>query len=266
MRVRASFTGHKNATERSFQSDVINLLLEKTRARYGAYRIEVNYGSGMSQGRVFRELQAGNADLTTSMTDESREQMAIPIRYCLYKGLLGVRVGMGTKDVVDTLENIQTREELKPVSLGLVFDWPDYSIQKDAGLTVERLPDFDGGIFRLQKGTLSLMPMGVVEVSPIAKKRGLAVVSNWAIAYPTAYYIFVSKQRPELAERLKYGFELAIKDHSFDALFAKHIGPQLAAARLEKRRLLHIPNPYLPKATPLDRKELWHPIVLEKLQ
>lgn len=266
LRVRASFTGQNNTAERSFKSEVIHLLLEKSRAKYGAYKIEFINGSGMSQGRVFRELQAGHIDLTTSMTDESREQMAIPIRYCLYKGLLGMRIGMGTKTAVETLNHIQTKEEIKQVPMGLVFDWPDYNIQKDAGLTVERLADFDAGIYQLQKGTLSLMPLGVVEVAPIAKKRGLAVISTWAVAYPTAYYIFVSKTRPELAERLQYGFEAAIKDRSFDALFAKRIGPQLAAAGLEKRKLFHIPNAYLPKATPLDRKELWHPLVFEKLQ
>lgn len=250
----------------AFKAKSYSFCLKKSQAKYGAFHIEVVSGSGMSQGRVFRELQSGNLDLTTSMTDESREQMAIPIRYCLYKGLLGVRIGMGTKETVDKLQGIQTREELRQVTLGQVFDWPDYSIQKDAGLTVERLPDFDSGVYRLQKGTLSLMPMGIVEVAPIAKKRGLAVISDWAIAYPTAYYIFVSKHRPELAERLQYGFELAIKDHSFDALFAKRIGTQLVAAGLEKRRLFHIPNASLPKATPLDRKELWHPLVLEKLK
>lgn len=266
MRVRESFTGPNNTLERSFKSEVIALLLEKSRAKYGPFKIEVVNGSTMTQGRVFRELQGGHVDLTTSMTDESREQMAIPIRYCLYKGLLGVRIGMGTQAAVDKLEHIQSREALNQVPMGLVFDWPDYSIQKDAGLTIERLQDFDSGVFRLQKNTLALMPLGVVEVAPIAKKRGLATISSWAIAYPTAYYIFVSKTRPELAERLQYGFEVALKDHSFDALFAKHIGTQLAAAGLEKRRMFYIPNPYLPKATPLDRKELWHPLVLQKLQ
>ena len=94
---------------------------------------------------------------------------------------------------------------------------------------------------------------------------GLDFVKSWAIAYPTAYYFFVSHKNPALAERLNYGFELAIKDKSFDALFANKLGPVIAAANLDKRHLFVIPNPYLPKATPLARKELWHPIVFEKI-
>jgi hypothetical protein len=111
-----------------------------------------------------------------------------------------------------------------------------------------------------------LLPLGIVEVDPIAKQYDLKTISKWAIAYPTAYYFFVSKKRPELAQRLEYGFEQAIKDHSFDELFAKRIGPLIAAADLEKRKLFYIRNPYLPRATPLTRKELWHPLVSSILQ
>jgi hypothetical protein len=115
-------------------------------------------------------------------------------------------------------------------------------------------------------GTFQLLPLGIVEVAPIAKQYDLATVSSWAIVYPTAYYFFVSKKRPELAQRLEYGFEQAIKDRSFDQLFAKRIGPLIAEADLDKRKLFPIRNPYLPKATPLARKELWHPLVSSILQ
>ena len=91
------------------------------------------------------------------------------------------------------------------------------------------------------------------------------MISKWVIAYPTAYYFFVSKARPELAQRLEYGFEQALKDQSFEQLFARRIGPLLADAELEKRQIFAIKNPYLPKETPLQRKELWHPMVLQQL-
>lgn len=266
MRVRRSVPGQLNSSEQLYQGEVLELLLEKSKAKYGPYRLERMVTRGMTQSRVFRELQAGRLDVTTSMTDETREDMAIPLRYCLYRGLLGVRIGMGLPATVEALDKIQTREELNQIELGQVFDWPDYTVQHDAGLKVTRLSDFNAGVKRVQEGSLPLMPLGIVEVAPIAKARGLATISSWAIAYPTAYYIFVSKNRPELAERLQYGFELALKDKSFDALFNKRIGSQLTAAGLDKRRMFYLPNPYLPKATPMERKELWHPLVLNKFQ
>ena len=198
--------------------------------------------------------------LLSSQTNESREKTSIPIHYCLYKGLLGVRVGMGTNEVVRELDKLTTWTQLKEVSLGQVFDWPDFAIQSEAGLRVLRLPELNSSINRMKMGTFQLMPLGVVEIGPVAQRHNLDTISTWAIAYPTAYYFFVSPTRPELAERLKYGFEQAIKDHSFEKLFTKRIGPLLAATELEKRKIFYIKNPYLPKDTPLERKELWHPI------
>jgi hypothetical protein len=258
--IRHSFFDTRDSKQLSYKGEVLSLLLEKSKAKYGPYVLERREMPGWSQSRSYAELERGNLDLIASQTNETREKTSIPIRYCLYKGLLGVRVGMGTADMVRELNHITTWEQLKEISLGQVFDWPDYAIQSEAGLRVLRLPELNSSITRMKMGTFQLMPLGVVEVGPVAKRNNLSTISNWAIAYPTAYYFFVSKARPELAERLNYGFEVAIKDQSFEQLFAKRIGPLVAGAELEKRKVFYIKNPYLPQSTPLDRKELWHPI------
>ena len=266
LRVRHNFFVDQNSDVLNYKGEVLTLLLEKSKARFGPYRMEKGPHINWSQSRAYSQLEAGNLDLISSMTSEEREKSGIPVRYCLYKGLLGVRIGMGTPETVEALDRIRTREELNQVKLGQVFDWPDFTIQTQAGLQVMRLPDLALSVPRLKMGTFQLLPLGIVEVATNAKKYDLATISTWAIAYPTAYYFFVSKARPELAERLAYGFEQAIKDHSFDQLYARRIGPLVAAMGLEKRKLFHIRNPLLPQATPLARKELWHPLVTSTLQ
>ena len=264
--IRHNFFDTKETNQLNYKGEVLTLLLEKSKLRYGPYLLQRKELPGWSQSRAYAELERGNLDLISSQTNESREKSSIPIRYCLYKGLLGVRVGMGTTEVVQQLNQITTWEQLQAVSLGQVFDWPDFAIQSEAGLRVLRLPDLKSSINRLKMGTFQLMPLGVVEVGPVAKRNDLATISTWAIAYPTAYYFFVSKARPDIAERLQYGFEVALKDRSFEQLFAKRIGPLVAAAELDKRKIFYIKNSSLPKETPLDRKELWHPIVQARLQ
>jgi hypothetical protein len=259
--VRHNFFLDQNSTSLNYKGEVLALILEKSKAKYGPYVMKKGAQQEWSQSQSYKQLEQGNLDLMSSMTNFAREQSGLPIRYCLYKGLLGVRIGMGTPSAVAALEGIQSREALNQVKLGQVFDWPDYDIQTEAGLQVLRLTSVASSIERLKIGTFQLLPLGIVEVAPIARQYDLKTISTWAIAYPTAYYFFVSKKRPELAERLEYGFEQAIKDHSFDQLFDKRIGPLVAAADLNHRKLFHIRNPYLPKATPLARKELWHPLV-----
>ena len=259
--VRHNFFVSDESSQLNYKGEVLTLLLEKSKARFGPYVLEKGPQIGWSQNRTYRELELGHLDVISSMTNEPREASGLPIRYCLYKGLLGVRIGLGSKSSVKKFDAIASWDELKQVNMGLVFDWPDYAIQTGAGLKVLRLPALESSVARLKRGTYDLLPMGVVEVGPLAKKHDLSTISTWAIAYPTAYYFFVSKTRPELAQRLAYGFELALKDHSFDQLFAKRIGPLLADAELDKRQIFHIKNSYLPKETPLQRKELWHPLV-----
>jgi hypothetical protein len=262
-RIRHNFSGQQNAGELGWEAAVLNLVLEKSRAKYGPYELEKV--EGISQNRAFSELTVGNLDVVSSMTDLNREEQATPIRYCLFKGLLGVRLGLGLPATVAQLEGIASLEELQKVELGLVFDWPDFNIQTDAGLKVTRLPSFSAGLAQLKLGHPKLLPMGLTEAQPIAKAQDLAVVRSWAIAYPTAYYFFASHKNPQLAERLNHGFEQAVKDKSFDALFAKKLDPVVAAAGLDKRRLFVLRNPYLSTATPWARKELWHPLVLQKI-
>ena len=259
--VRHNFFINQDSDQLSYRGEVLTLLLEKSKPRFGPYSLQKGAQRGWSQNKQYSELERGNIDLIASMTNDAREKSGIPIRVCLYKGLLGIRIGMGTRANVRDLDRVKTREELNRVRLGQVFDWPDYAIQQDAGLQVLRLNDIDSSIKRLKMGTFQLLPLGIVEVGPIAKQHDLATISTCALAYPTAYYFFVSKTRPELAERLAYGFEAALKDGSFNALFEDRIGPLVKASHLDKRTLFRIPNPYLPKATPLARRELWHPLV-----
>lgn len=264
--VRHNFFLDQNSGTLNYKGEVLALILEKSKDKYGPYVMKKGAQQDWSQSQSYKQLEQGNLDLMSSMTNYAREQSGLPVRYCLYKGLLGVRIGMGTFANVTALDGIQTREELNKVKLGQVFDWPDYDIQTEAGLQVLRLTSVASSIERLNSGVFQLLPLGIVEVAPIAKQYDLMTISKWAIAYPTAYYFFVSKKRPELAQRLEYGFEQAIRDHSFDQLFDRRIGPLVAAADLDHRKLFHVRNPFLPKATPLARKELWHPLVNGILQ
>lgn len=264
--VRHNFFQNEDTQTLNYKGEVLALILEKSKAKYGPYVMERGTQQAWSQRRTYNELEHGDLDLISSQTSIDREKSGLPVRYCLYKGLLGIRIGMGTPSAVAQRERVTTFDELRQVKLGQVSDWPDYSIQSAAGLQVTRLTSVDSSIQRLNLGTFELLPLGIVEVGPVAKRYQLKTIASWAIAYPTAYYFFVNKKRPELAQRLAYGFERAIRDGSFDRLFARRIEPLVQASGLERRRLFRIPNPLLPPETPLARRELWHPLVLSRPQ
>lgn len=261
MVVRHNLFTDANNKSLNYKGEVLALILEKSRSKYGPYVMLAGTQQAWSQRRAYNELEHGDLDLMASQTSIEREKSSLPVRYCLYKGLLGIRIGMGAPGIVEEMNRLTTRQQLNQVKLGQVSDWPDYAIQTAAGLQVTSLTSVESSIPRLRLGTFELLPLGIVEVEPIAKRYNLKTVSTWAIAYPTAYYFFVSRKRPELAQRLEYGFEQAIKDQSFDRLFAKRIEPLIASSKLENRQLFRIANPLLPPETPLHRKVLWHPLI-----
>lgn len=261
MVVRHNLFADANNKSLNYKGEVLALILEKSKSKYGPFVMLPGTQQAWSQRRAYNELEHGDLDLMASQTSIEREKSSLPVRYCLYKGLLGIRIGMGAPGIVEEMNRVTTRQQLNQVKLGQVSDWPDYAIQTAAGLQVTSLTSVESSIPRLRLGTFELLPLGVVEVEPIAKRYNLKTVSTWAIAYPTAYYFFVSRKRPELAQRLEYGFEQAIKDQSFDRLFAKRIEPLIASSKLENRQLFRIPNPLLPPETPMQRKGLWHPLI-----
>ena len=65
---------------------------------------------------------------------------------------------------------------------------------------------------------------------------------------------------------MENGLEAAIADGSFDQYFfnSPEVKEALTKANLSKRRAFRIDNPFLPKATPLNRKELF--LDLTKIQ
>jgi len=262
--VRHNLTAQQNDRTLAYEEEVLRLVLDKTVARHGPYKLV--RVAGISQKRAFAELEIGGLDLVSSMTSVAREAATQPVRYCIYKGLLGVRVGMGSAEAVARLEGLRSRDELSRVPLGAVFDWPDLQVQKEAGLAVVSLSDFASGLKRLRLGSFELLPLGIVEAPPIAANAGLSLIESWVLAYPSAYYFFVRRGNDALARRLSDGFEIALHDGSFERLFERRIGPQVKAANLATRRVFRLRNPILPEATPTTRRELWHPFALKMFE
>ncbi|UUY06643.1 hypothetical protein LRS11_12305 [Pseudomonas sp. J452] len=56
---------------------------------------------------------------------------------------------------------------------------------------------------------------------------------------------------------MRAGMQLALADGSFDRLFMQHYGANLQQVNFAERRVLELDNPLLPRATPLQQRELW---------
>lgn len=213
------------------------------------------------QNRALQELgrHSGRLDVVWTMTSVEREQQARPIRLPIFKGLFGWRLLLAPHEVSERLREVQTLADLRAFSMLQGLEWPDTGVLQANGLRVVVSPSYDAMFKQLRLGRADAFPRSVEEVwwEHDRYGQGLTVVPDICLHYPAAVYYFVAPDDDELAAAIELGLHRLRTTGAWDRLFLKHHGDDLARARLASRRVLELHNPLLPKATPLDRPELW---------
>jgi hypothetical protein len=215
----------------------------------------------MEQERALVNLERNERlDVVWSMTSHEREQRLLPVRIPLDKGLFGWRIALLPSSRAQLLQGVRSIDDLRQFSAGQGHDWPDSAMLRSNGLPVTLSSSY-GSLFRmLQAQRFDYFPRSVIEIwDELESPRGQQLVSDpyVLLRYPAAMYFFFSHQRPELAETVRQGLEIAIADGSFERLFQQHFASSLQRAQLDQRQLIELQNPQLPSATPLQRRELW---------
>ena len=156
---------------------------------------------------------------------------------------------------------MRTIEDLRRLRAGQGHDWPDTTILRHQGLPVETSSSYDSLFLMLRAERFDYFPRAVLEANAELQHMhidDLTLDRHLVLHYPTALYFFFSPQKPQLADTVRQGLELALADGSFDRLFQQHHADDLRRARLDQRRIIELDNPLLPPHTPLQRRELWY--------
>ncbi|MGA7827736.1 MAG: transporter substrate-binding domain-containing protein [Geobacteraceae bacterium] len=242
--------------------EILKTALEKTVAEYGPYTLQPSR-SRMNEARYLAELlkPAGMVNVGWSGTSVEKEQVYGVVRIPLRKGLLGYRVALIARNRQADIDKIRKLADLRKETIGQGIGWGDVAIYK-----ANRIKVYTAGYESLFKmvaaNRIDLFPRGINEVFPeYASRHGaipnLAVEKNLLIYYPWPYYFFFNKSDKVLAKRVETGLRKMIKDGTFDALFLKYNRASILKANLQKRRIIRIRNPNLPKDTPLGDASLW---------
>jgi hypothetical protein len=85
----------------------------------------------------------------------------------------------------------------------------------------------------------------------------LAVEQKLAIYYPYPVYFFVNKHDYDLAGRIQYGLDQALKDGRFKDLFLYHHQDLLTQLNFAERRIFNFNNPSLPSDAKATNKSWW---------
>lgn len=229
------------------------------------YRLNVTQGT-LTAARQQQDAVEGKIDVIWAATTQEVEDMLIPVRIPLYKGLLGYRVFIVHEDNRDLFANVRTFDDLKQYVFGQGRGWPDTDILRHNGLKVET-GTYEGLFLMADGQRFHAFPRGInepwgeIEVRP---ELELTVDPHVMLVYRMPFYLLVTPTRPELAETIERGLMMAINDGSFDELLLNDPMVKMVIERgnIASRRAFELENPALPAATPLDRPELWFDISL----
>lgn len=224
-------------------TQLLQLVLDKTELRYGKAKL-VELPSRRVDKRLRAELLAGNIDVLWSPTSAELEAELVAVRVSLLKELNNYRLLLIRPESQAQFSQVKTLDDLRQFKGGIGAQWVDADIMAANGLPLVRAVGY-GKLFKmLAAKRFDYFSRGLYQIQTEVNfypNLQLAVEKELMLHYSNPVYFFVSKQNNVLAERLTLGLELAQRDGSFDALFARIPRYQWGMQELQQpRRVIHL--------------------------
>jgi hypothetical protein len=254
-----------NRVQSDYMQSLLKLALTHSGKKYNYSTTSETY----SRPRVMESMKAGEITVMWGGTTSQMEEDFIPVRIDAYRGLMSHRILLIRKGDQHRFDQVQSLADFQRFSMGQVRTWQDSDILEKAGFSVIKITKKPGLFYMLDGGRFDAFPRGANEAwNEMAAFPDLAldVEKKLVLVYPLPTYFFVTKHQPQIAKDIEMGLEKMIADGSFDEYFysSKEVKDVLVNDDLPNRKAFYIENPFLPKATPLDRKELW--VSIEQLR
>jgi Txe/YoeB family toxin of Txe-Axe toxin-antitoxin module len=244
-----------------YRIELANLILSKTADLYGSAEIISFHEKDTTQRRCIRLLLAEKVDFVYLPATEERLKKMTPIKIDIHNGMLGYRVLIINKKDKNKFSNIKTLEDLRKVTGGFGSHWGDFNVFSLNNLPVYGAANTDKLLEMLTKNRFDYFHRGLheawVEVEANIKQfKNIQVEESIALVYDFPVYFMFNKKNTLLKKRFEDGFEIILKDGSFEKLYKNNFEEYARKANLKNRTLIRIKYP-TPKALPLIDTSLW---------
>lgn len=247
---------------RIYSTTLLEMILESTREDFGEYRIRF-FPEDCTRARELHEIASGeNINVCVVPTSSEWESKAIAIRIPVMKGLMGYRLFLVDRAKAGQFTELRTLEDFKKLRAGYGCRWPITAVLHKQGFCIVGSNGYEELFHMLRANRFDYFARGLNDIFMEYETRpGLAedvvIEGGHAMYLAMPVYIFVSPAYPEVASRLRAGFERIMADGSFDRLFARYHCTSLLKARLGERHIFVVDNPDLSPETPLHDPALW---------
>ena len=250
------------AKDDGYYVELLRLLLDASKAPDEIIDIHF-YGEKISQARwiVVIERDQDNNVLWT-MTNKEREKSMRAIRVPIYKGLMGYRALVIRKTDEQKFADIKSKEDLLGLTAGQGLHWPDTAILRENQFQIMEAVTKESLYKMAAAKRFDFFPRGVIEIlteDEFIQEQHLMVEPRLVLHYQTDMYFFVNKNNTELAERLEKGWDIILRNGSFNRLFysTERIIFALNYLRQPGHTIIELENQSLPDDTPLQTLGFW---------
>lgn len=252
----------------SYYLGLLKLSLDKTSSKYGSYKFETEFAD-VTRQRLATYLADGSSyvDVIWTGTNIQREEIMLPVRIPLLKGLKGYRLLIINKEREKDFDKITNINDLKKLVGIQGVDWPDKDILLASGFKIETNPNYNGMFLMVHNNRVDYFPRAINEPFDELKLRpdlNLTIAKKIMIYYPLPNYFFVNIKKADLRNRIEEGLNIAIKDGSFDKLFYNHPSNKEVFQKVNFKniKIFNIENHYLTEETKRimnDKKYIFNP-------
>lgn len=233
--------------EDSYFSEMLTLALNKTASTYGPWQFK-DHGIWLADNRLKAAMRRNEVDVVWFSSSPDMETSFIPVKFSLFGELSNYRILIIRKEDQARFSTVENVKDLRKFVGGLSAQWADAAIMKANKLPQISSVDYIRLFKMLAAGRFDYFSRGLYQIKrevELFPELDLAMEQSFMLYYPSSYYFFVSKSKPELAVRILEGLKIAKADGSFDELLFSVSRHRWAADELARghRKIISLEAP-----------------------
>lgn len=237
-----------NDPRTAYNVQLVQLALEKTRARLGDFEIRIS--PPMNTARAIEEARAGalpNLIVMTTFENRLLDDGFDYVRFPVDFGVTGYRICFVSPEARDAVSQASTLDALRKFSIGQGRGWADVGILRHNGFRVEEVGGYEALFGMVASSRFDLFCRGINELEPELKAhahiRNLDYDRSFALAYVLPRFFFSNKKNDRILRRITEGLQAAWLDGSARKLWLAQYRDALTFAQLGARRIFALETP-----------------------
>lgn len=255
------------STYHSYYTRLLALALEKTKSKYGAYRMEgapPNASTLRSLGSVAGDTYP---NLVIELSYEESLTQGSNISYIDFPidgGIFGYRVCFVSPQLKQQIAKAKNLEELRKYSIGQGVGWADSDILRANGFKVVEIANYDNIFKMVAAGRVDMFCRGANQIKPELEEfkdiTQLTYDESFVLAYPLPRFFYINSHNQLAKKRIEEGLRIAFRDGSLRKLWNEEYRANIALVKLQHRKVYRLENPFLHNLKPGYEQYFFDPL------